>query len=202
MPRAALFDRQIALDRAVALFWQRGYFATSMKQIEQALDMRPGSLYATFGSKEGLFHEALEVYTARMAEEMNSHLSQYDSLLAGLKAYLQKLALSYTSDPAPPSRACMIIKTLLELNQQESPIQAQVNTTLEAIELRFSSILEEAQRCGEIRPDTDCRRLARLLQAQIIGLRAIAQRQVPVVQVRQLADDMTQMLDHYALTAR
>ncbi|MGU0800458.1 helix-turn-helix domain-containing protein, partial [Pseudomonas aeruginosa] len=51
MPRPARHDRQQALDRAVDLFWERGYHATSMKHIEQALDMRPGSLYATFGSK-------------------------------------------------------------------------------------------------------------------------------------------------------
>ncbi|MDC9612019.1 TetR/AcrR family transcriptional regulator, partial [Pseudoalteromonas sp. GABNS16H] len=36
------------------LFWERGYAGASMKQIEQALDMRPGSIYATFGSKDGL----------------------------------------------------------------------------------------------------------------------------------------------------
>ncbi|MEP5174815.1 TetR/AcrR family transcriptional regulator, partial [Marinobacter alexandrii] len=62
MARHARYDRQTALAKAVALFWERGYHGSSMKQIEQALDMRPGSIYATFGSKDGLFSEALAAY--------------------------------------------------------------------------------------------------------------------------------------------
>ena len=200
MPRIAKYDRQIALGRAVDLFWERGYFATSMKQIEQALDMRPGSLYATFGSKDGLFQEALDVYASRMAEELASHLRPYSSLLSGLKDYLRKLALSYAAGSPTPARACMIIKTLLELSSRENALQQQVNTILEKIEYRFSAIIEEARNRGEIAPDTDCRRLARLLQAQIMGLRSFAQREVPAHQVEQLADDMAHILDRYALT--
>ncbi|MBC7184501.1 MAG: helix-turn-helix transcriptional regulator, partial [Marinobacter sp.] len=59
MARHARYDRKTALGKAVGLFWEKGYHGSSMKQIEQALDMRPGSIYATFGSKDGLFSEAL-----------------------------------------------------------------------------------------------------------------------------------------------
>lgn len=201
MPRPAKYDRTVALDRAVALFWERGYFATSMKQIEQALDMRPGSLYSTFGSKDGLFQEALEVYAARMADELKSHLLQYDSLMSGLKHYLHKLALSYSDGAAVPARACMIVKTLLEVGSQQSGLQHQVNSTLDAIETRFASIFEEARASGEISPEADCRRLARLYQSQIMGLRSFAQRDIPAKYVQQLAEDMAETLDLYCVVA-
>ena len=55
MSRTALYNRHDALERALQLFWQKGFHATSLKDIEQALDMRPGSIYAAFGNKEGLF---------------------------------------------------------------------------------------------------------------------------------------------------
>lgn len=197
MPRIAKFDRQEALGRAVDLFWERGYFGTSMKQVEQALDMRPGSLYATFGSKDGLFQEALDLYAGRMAANLDSHIHQSPSLIAGLKDYLRKISLTCTVDWLAPARACMIIKTLLELNAQETPIRAQVNEVLQMIETRFAAILEEAVRRGELRRDADCRRIARLLQAQIIGLRSFAQREVPASQVEQLAEDMASILDQY-----
>jgi len=74
MSRVAKYDRDTALDRAVRLFWERGYFASSMKHIEQALDMRPGSLYATFGSKSGLFAEALEVYADHAREDLQRQI--------------------------------------------------------------------------------------------------------------------------------
>jgi len=62
MSRTTLYNRQEALERAIQLFWQKGFHATSLKDIEQVLDMRPGSIYAAFGNKNGLFQEALEHY--------------------------------------------------------------------------------------------------------------------------------------------
>lgn len=197
MPRPAKYDRTVALERAVALFWERGYFATSMKQIEEALDMRPGSLYSTFGSKDGLFQEALDVYAARTADELSRHLSAYTSTVEGLKDYLRKLALSYSAGSTAPARACMIVKTLLEVSSQQSALQEQVNATLESIERRFAGTFEDARSRGEISPESDCRRLARLLQSQIMGLRSFAQREVPAEQVQELAEDMADSLDRY-----
>src|SRR5436190_6693907 len=59
-PRA--FDREVALDRALGLFWSRGFGGTSIADLTDALDINPPSLYAAFGSKEELFREALGLY--------------------------------------------------------------------------------------------------------------------------------------------
>ena len=64
MARPAIHDRDEALARALRLFWAQGFHATSLKDIEKALDMRPGSIYAAFGSKEGLYRAALARYAA------------------------------------------------------------------------------------------------------------------------------------------
>ena len=58
-------------------------------------------------------------------------------------------------------------------------------------------VVEQAKRQGELAPGTHCARLARLLQAQIIGLRSFAQREISSEQVAELAEDMAAMLDHY-----
>jgi AcrR family transcriptional regulator len=198
MSRVAKYDRNTALDRAVRLFWARGYFASSMKHIEQALDMRPGSLYATFGSKSGLFAEALDVYARQSGEDLQQQIEANPSVLDALKAHIQSLACACTATCAPPARACMIIKTLLEVGAQEPELQRKVNALLDAVEQKLSALLELAQQRGELRPEVDCARLARLLQAQIIGLRAFAQRQTPARHVRELAEDMAALLDQYA----
>ncbi|MFO7704668.1 MAG: TetR family transcriptional regulator [Halopseudomonas sp.] len=191
----AKYDRDIALARAVTLFWQRGYTAASMKQIEHALDMRPGSLYAAFGSKDGLFSEALDLYLRNMLQEMEDHLAQYPSVTHGLKSYLRLLASSYADGREPPARACMLVKTLLELNDAQTPLQAKINDIFLLIEGRFAAVLEEAWRRGEVREDLDCPRVARLIQAQIMGLRSFAQREVPPEQIAMLAEDMVSFLD-------
>jgi len=197
MARNARYDRQAALEKADNLFWERGYSGASMKQIEQALDMRPGSIYATFGSKDGLFGEALAAYAHQGGAELREYLAQYPSVLDGLQNYLRHMARQASPAEASPSRACMIVKTLLEASNTNTAIASQANAILDAIEQSLTDLFEQAQRQGELTPDTDCARLARLFQAQLIGLRSFAQRDIQPEQVTQLADDMAAMLDHF-----
>src|SRR5690554_7860215 len=108
MPRPPSYDRDTALAKAVSLFWHKGYHGSSMKQIEQALDMRPGSIYATFGSKDGLFSEALANYAEQGGADLSEHMASYDSIVEGLQAYLRKIAASCIDVDCTPARACLI----------------------------------------------------------------------------------------------
>lgn len=194
MPRMTKYDRQVALERAMTLFWARGYTAASMKLIENALDMRPGSLYAAFGSKDGLFAEALELYLRNMFSELDDHLAEYSSIIEGLEEFVLKVGSSPDEDSQAPAKACMLVKTLLELNDAQTPAQSQINDIFARIEARFAAIIEEARSRGETRPDLDCGRMARLFQAQMMGLRSFAQRQVPPEHVQALAEDVMEFL--------
>jgi AcrR family transcriptional regulator len=197
MARTARFDRPVALQKAVELFWSRGYYASSMKHIEEALDMRPGSLYATFGSKSGLFSEALDAYVARNRDDFRQILDSAPSVIEGLKRYLHALADCCMDAAQAPAQACMLIKTLLEVNAEDAALLAKVDAMLAMIEARLCEALVQAKAAGELRAEVDCPRLARLLQAQIMGLRAFATRDVPDEQIAALADDMASMLDGF-----
>ncbi|MFI8480327.1 TetR/AcrR family transcriptional regulator [Pseudomonas sp. NPDC078700] len=197
MPRAARFDRQVALDRAVELFWSRGYYASSMKHIEQALDMRPGSLYATFGSKSGLFIEALDAYVARTGENFRLMIAGAPTVVDGLKGYLRSMVRPCDEITQAPAQACFLVKTLLEVNPEDAELLEKVDTVLALVEQRICTALEQAKAAAELRPEVDCPRLARLLQAQIIGLRVFAERDVPDAEINQLAEDMASLVDSY-----
>ncbi|WP_341303711.1 TetR family transcriptional regulator [Pseudomonas sp. TMP25] len=197
MARTARFDRPVALQRAVELFWSRGYYASSMKHIEEALDMRPGSLYATFGSKSGLFSEALDAYAVRSGEDFHQILDSAPSVIEGLQRYLRALAGCCMSASQAPAQACMLIKTLLEVNAEDAALLAKVDAMLAMIEARLCEALEQSKAAGELRAEVDCARLARLLQAQIMGLRAFATRDVPDEQIAALAEDMASLLDDF-----
>lgn len=93
----------------------------------------------------------------------------------------------------------MIVKTLLEASNTNAAMADQANTILNAIEASLTELLEQAKGQGELVPDTDCARLARLLQAQLIGLRSFAQRDIDPEHVTGLADDMAAILDHYRI---
>ncbi|MEP1215581.1 MAG: TetR family transcriptional regulator [Marinobacter sp.] len=197
MARNARYDRQVALEKAMNLFWERGYSGASMKQIEQALDMRPGSIYATFGNKDGLFGEALTAYAQQGGAELREHLAGHSSMLDGLQSYLRLVGRQSSKEEVPPSRACMIVKTLLEASNTNAAIAEQANAILNTIEQALTDLLEQARIQGELMPDTNCGRLARFLQAQLIGLRSFAQRDVSPEQIAELADDMAATLDQF-----
>ena len=188
MSRTALYNRHDALERALQLFWQKGFHATSLKDIEQALDMRPGSIYAAFGNKEGLFQEALEYYARLGLTELERVLSHHETPLLGLAAYIRQLG--GIRDKALPSRACMLVKSLLELGAREQTALTKVEMLLAGMETRFIECFREAQNVGEMDSELDPVRLGRRLQAEVMGLRAFAQRDIESATVHALAEDM------------
>ncbi|MGB0944737.1 MAG: TetR/AcrR family transcriptional regulator, partial [Marinomonas sp.] len=56
------YDRALAIEKATQLFWKLGFQATKMRDLQEELDMRPGSIYAAFGNKEALFKICLLNY--------------------------------------------------------------------------------------------------------------------------------------------
>ncbi|MBW7471871.1 TetR family transcriptional regulator [Marinobacter sp. M216] len=197
MARNARYDRTTALQKAVTLFWERGYHGSSMKQIEQALDMRPGSIYASFGNKDNLFSEALAMYADQGAQELSGYLQEAPSIVDGLQAYLRGIANGGRKAVAQPSRACMIVKTLLESSNTHPALARQAQRILASIQDVIHDALEQAKAQGELIETTDCQRLARLLQAQIVALRSMAERKLAPEELSELGDDVASILDSY-----
>ncbi|MGO1749673.1 MAG: TetR/AcrR family transcriptional regulator [Marinobacter sp.] len=193
MARATIHNREDSLERALQLFWQKGFHATSLKDLEKALDMRPGSIYATFGSKDGLFQESLERYARLGLANLERTLHAHDSPLAGLAAYLRDLG--GLCDQELPSRACMLVKSLLELGQREQIAWRKAEGLLAGMEAFFIARFVAAQEAGELKPELDPVRLGRRLQAEVMGLRAFAQRDVDSAAVHALAEDMARSLE-------
>ncbi|WP_138470243.1 TetR/AcrR family transcriptional regulator [Poseidonocella sp. HB161398] len=188
MTRAAPYDRDLALDRAMQLFWSQGYHATSLKDIEAALDMRPGSIYAAFKSKDGLFRLALARYYRRMMEVFDDRLAAAESPLEALADWLRFHVEIRLDDPAPP--ACMLAKTSLELADIDGEAGAEARAYLREVAERFAAVFALARARGELPDSADPERLARLLQAKIMGLTVFLQREADPQALRQLADDL------------
>lgn len=199
MPRPSLHDRDQSLAQAVDLFWAQGFHATSLKDLERALDMRPGSIYLAFGSKERLFREALDRYAADGLAELEEQLAAYASPIEGLAAYVRSLGRLH--ERSLPSRACLLVKTLLELGEREPAALERADSLLAGMEQRFIEGFRAAQAKGELSNGDDPVRLGRRLQAEIMGLRAYAQRAVGLGAVRELADDIAASIMAYRTSA-
>jgi len=96
------------LRSAVNLFWAKGYDGTSLQDLQEAMGgIQPPSLYAAFGSKEELFHEALDLYRAERGGHTAKALMGTDTAKSAIGALLRSAATVFT-EPGTP-KGCMIL---------------------------------------------------------------------------------------------
>lgn len=202
MPRRPNYDRDAALGKAVDLFWKMGYHGSSLKQIEDTLDMRPGSIYAAFGNKDALYAQALDRYAHSGRAELREHMAGYDSVIEGLKDYLRLIAARLARSRSDRARACMLVKTLLEASHSHPELAGRARLRLAEVERDLRGYLESAKEQGELRAEVDCGRLARLIQTQIMGLRSMAERDLSAEALRRLGEDLAGLLESYRAEPR
>lgn len=188
MPRTPKFHRETALHNALILFWRQGYHATSMKDIEEEMDMRPGSIYAAFGNKERLFQEALAAYSAAARRDFQQTLEQSPSVLQGLSLYLRNIAVA--TRLRAPTKACMLVKTLLELTPDDRAFSPTVRQYLDDFQRLFTDAFEQARQRGEIGSSQSPERLGILFQTQVMGIRTMARRDLSQQQLENLIEDV------------
>lgn len=172
MPRKPNYDRDELIKRARDLFWKRGWAGTSLKDLEAVLQMKPGSFYAAFGSKEALFKLAMEKYAIDGRKRLKTLAQENGPIKA-----LQCLPKMIVENDEAPAKACMLSKTLLELHAHNHPLAQDANLHLLKMESQFSELFQQAQSEGEIDGSHAPQMLARRYQSDLLGLRVSAERE-------------------------
>lgn len=162
------FDTDRAVEKAMNLFWQRGYEATSMQDLTETLGVGRGSLYAAFGNKEGLYQAALAHYVDLMASAMLRTLDEGGDVRSTIRnALLGRLTVA-VDDPA--RRGCMLVNAICERLPVDPRTHQTVVEVTSANRDALEQALAEAVARGEIRPAFDPRSLAAFLVACLTGL--------------------------------
>lgn len=104
-PRA--FDRDLALRRAMEVFWSKGYDNTSMTDLTSVMGINSPSLYAAFGSKEALFREAVQLYGKAESPEIWQAISEAPTAREAVAGFLHTTAEAFTQ-PGKPA-GCLIV---------------------------------------------------------------------------------------------
>ncbi|WP_372880496.1 TetR/AcrR family transcriptional regulator [Psychromonas sp.] len=188
MSKHARFNRDEVVEKATNLYWEKGFHGTSMRNLQDVVDMRPGSIYATFGSKENLFKEALQHYAGAFEVQFNKCLEQQPSILGALKLFVESAVVDETG--TAPSAMCMMVKTIAELTEEQAELLAETKQLLSGVESEFVKVIREAIVRGELDESKDPEMLARYLQVQIIGLRTYARANNNHQAVLALVDDI------------
>lgn len=175
MVNTVKFDRQEVLDKATNLYWKKGFHATSMRNLQDEVNMQSGSIYSAFGSKEGLFKEALRNYTDKVIEQLKQCKVDYESPLKGLHAFVKAQVIGTQCDA--PNGICMLAKTISELTEDNQELINITKDHLAEINNKFAEVIEDAKTYGELCKYKSTYDLASHVQIQITGLRTYAKLQ-------------------------
>jgi len=165
------FDPDLALERAMHLFWSQGYEATGITDLTEHLGIARASLYATFGSKSQLYQRALNRYCTRQARPHLEVLDGPGPFLPLIEQILHHLADATAGDQA--RRGCMVVNAASERIPADAETSRQVEEHLRHEQQVLRRALERAQGAGEVRSDQTATAQAGFLVATILGLRVL-----------------------------
>jgi AcrR family transcriptional regulator len=160
------FDMDKALGRAMALFWRQGYEGTSLADLTRELGLTRPSLYAAFGSKEGLFWKALNLYETRAGYRQAALTAPTAAAYA--RALLEGAADLHGDKRNPPG--CLGVQGALVCAPQSDSIRKELLRRRKIGESNILDRLKHAKAEGDLPPDADPADLARFLSIVIYGI--------------------------------
>jgi len=172
MARTVEFDREDILQKAMNVFWQEGYCKSSVSCLVAATKLQPGSIYAAFDSKEGLFLATLDYYSQQSIQKLRDCLKKADTPLQGVRQFIETIVEGMLS--SKEQRGCFLVNTVLEISPGKTTINEAVQKHLKAIESHLVSALSEALDEGELTEGQNPEVLAKYLLVNIWGLQVLA----------------------------
>lgn len=179
------YNQDEVIEKATILFWQRGFQGAGMRDIQQALDMRPGSIYARFQSKEGLFKLVIDKYAENSELRLNQ-VANANSPLAALRDFFAEALLHPNKQRF--MRQCLLIKSVNELDAIGDIAKKAVVEGMQTLNKCFKTIVISAIEKDELPQNTPVELSANWLQNQFVGLRAFALMQDDQTQIYTMID--------------
>jgi len=193
MARPREFDADAALDRAMDVFWSKGYEATSLDDLCEVTGLSRSSLYAAFGSKRDLLLRSVERYVAQRNPLLTAVLAQSGPVREAFAA-LARLFIDQII-AGPGRRGCFLGNCAAELPRSDRTALARVKQGLAATEATFREALARAQARGELAADAAVDGLARFLTAGFQGLRLVGKVNPDRAALEDIARTMLQCLE-------
>lgn len=172
MPRVKQFNEEEVLQKAVELFWKKGFHATSMQDLVVGLGINRASLYDTFGGKQALFDKAFQSYREKSFKETNAFLNSFESVKEALFRLLESAANRALNDP--DHKGCFTVNTATSSYPNEYAQQVCLEENRSLYEQIFAAQIRKGMASGEITEDKEPDEIAMLLFVLLSGINVIA----------------------------
>jgi TetR/AcrR family transcriptional repressor of nem operon len=188
MGRRKSYQREVVLEEAMRLFWARGFHATSTRELTEAMGVNVYSLYAEFGSKEGLYEAALLRYERTV-------LGPRLEPLEGARAGLDELRLAVGAFAEAPGPGCLLTNGLAE----GAPVGEHGAAWAQGLVRRIEAVLVQARSRGQLRSRAPVARLASSLAVTLLGLSVLRRAGAEAALLEAAADQAMSGIEAYSV---
>ncbi|KOS30137.1 TetR family transcriptional regulator [Bacillus anthracis] len=152
MGRKISFNKERALNKAMHLFWEKGYDATYISDLIETMGISRSTLYDSFGDKDALFKLVLEQYKNYGSQKRNLLFSDTNTKESLKSFFYQHIEKCY-SDDIP--KGCIITNSSLLIGQIDPSIEEILINDFNELEKAFKQVIEEGKKKGEISQEDD-----------------------------------------------
>ncbi len=182
--RPKCFDEQEALQKAMLLFWEYGYEATSISDLTQALNITAPSLYSSFGDKEQLFQRCLTHYLEHEACPIISIFQQAKTAKVAIELYLYENVKKLVQANKP--KGCMLVVATMNCSEQNHPIQDDLLQKRQVVKQKIKARLEQGVVQGDLTADFCLDQMTDFYSTVIQGMTMQARDGLDVQQLNQV----------------
>ncbi len=172
MARTKEFDEEAVLNKAMNLFWHKGYNGTSAQDLVEGLGISRSSLYDTFGDKRNLFIKALNQYKKQMSGGLIEMIDQSTDMEQTIKKIFQLATTESLQDKL--SKGCFMVNSSVELAPHDKEIAGMIGSNTVEVEDALYRAIKKGQANGQFNTQFSARTLARFLFNNISGIRVAA----------------------------
>src|ERR1700726_1728166 len=171
MARPKEFDQEKALRKAIRLFSQQGFAATSTDDLMRFMNIGRQSMYDTFGDKRTLFLKALKMYVAQSVHSINVELERPGSALSAIQNALVTFAERKDLSSA---EGCMGLNAITECGRRDADVTRILRDAARLLRQALMHVLTRARTQREISSDADLDSMADFVESTLAGIRIAA----------------------------
>jgi len=174
MPWETKFNIDSAIDKAIHVFWTKGYKSTSLSDLLDAMKINKGSFYNTFGSKKSLFKIALQQYETDYLHGLFTQLGKLDDPVDSIIGLFSLFIQQRSDDSEKSQKGCLFVNTVMDLENHDDDIKHQVIKGIDQVEHFFQEQIKLGVAQGKIRKSIDIESTSRTLLTLAGGCRVLA----------------------------
>ncbi|MGH1352590.1 MAG: TetR/AcrR family transcriptional regulator [Methyloligellaceae bacterium] len=177
MARSREFDPDEAIEKAMSIFWKKGYSDTSVRDLVQATNVAHAGLYSAFKDKNGLFKEVLKHYDTSYGDMLFGPMEQKGAGLPQIKGFFD-----FVLDAIKTNRfqnGCLMVNTSVEFGNATQEILKQAQNNTERLEKALLNALSNAKNRQQVRGDLDIEKGSALLITTFYGIAILARSKIP-----------------------